>query len=156
MRFSVFWFGIFLISLQNIREFCLIHCSVFGTIARILSLTKIISPLPKSELWWSVPHVRLYIMSLAIPMDCIEFCLLPQFKFFSPKKLVRLFILKEVKPSPDSRIIKLLTFDNLFPPLRHSRLKTPRRMATAISRFPAQMTLVHAWAILSIEKIPYS
>ena len=40
---------------------------------------------------------------------------------FSPKKLVRLFILKEVKPSPDSRMVKLLTFDNLLPPLRHSR-----------------------------------
>ena len=40
-------------------------------------------------------------------------------RFFT-KKLARLFILKEVKPSPDSRMIKLLTFDNLFPPLRHS------------------------------------
>ena len=39
----------------------------------------------------------------------------------SPTKLVRLFILKEVKPSPDGKMIKLLTFDNLFPPLRHSR-----------------------------------
>ena len=40
---------------------------------------------------------------------------------FSTKKLVRFFILKKVKASPDSKIIKLLTFDNLFPPLRHSR-----------------------------------
>ena len=40
---------------------------------------------------------------------------------FSPKKLVRLFILKEVKPSPDRKMIKLLTSVNLFPPLRHSR-----------------------------------
>ena len=40
---------------------------------------------------------------------------------FVPKKLVRLFILKEVKPTPDSRMIKRLTFGNLFPPLRHSR-----------------------------------
>ena len=39
---------------------------------------------------------------------------------FSPKKLVRLFILKEVKPSPDSKMIKLLTFDNLFLPLRRT------------------------------------
>ena len=40
-----------------------------------------------------------------------------------PTKLVRLFILKEVKPSPehDGKMIKLLTFHNLFPPLRHSR-----------------------------------
>ena len=37
------------------------------------------------------------------------------------KKLVRLFILKEVKPSPDSKMTKLLTVDNLFLPLRHSR-----------------------------------
>ena len=43
------------------------------------------------------------------------------FTFFSPKKLPRLFILKEVKPSPDSKMIKLLTFDNVLPPLRHSR-----------------------------------
>ena len=43
------------------------------------------------------------------------------FYFFSPKNLVRLFILKEVKPSNDSRKINLLTFDNLLPPLRHSR-----------------------------------
>ena len=39
------------------------------------------------------------------------------FYFFSPKKLVRLFILKEVKPSPDSKMIKRLTFDKFFPPL---------------------------------------
>ena len=37
--------------------------------------------------------------------------------FFSPKTLVRLFVLKEVKPSPDSKMIKLLIFDILFPPL---------------------------------------
>ena len=41
--------------------------------------------------------------------------------FFSPKKFVRLFILKQVQPFPDRKIIKLLTFDNLFPPLRNSR-----------------------------------
>ena len=41
---------------------------------------------------------------------------------FSPKKLVRLFLLKDVKPSPDSKMIKLLTFDNLFPPLRRTFL----------------------------------
>ena len=35
---------------------------------------------------------------------------------FSPKTLVRLFILKEVKPSLDRKMIKLLIFDNLFPP----------------------------------------
>ena len=41
--------------------------------------------------------------------------------FFLSTKLVWLFILKEVKPSPDGKMIKLRTFDNLFPPLRHSR-----------------------------------
>ena len=34
---------------------------------------------------------------------------------FSPKKLVRLFILKQVKPSSDGKMIKLFTFDDLFP-----------------------------------------
>ena len=41
--------------------------------------------------------------------------------FFVTKKLVRLFILKGVKPSLDSKMIKFLTFDKIFPPLRHSR-----------------------------------
>ena len=40
---------------------------------------------------------------------------------FSPKKLVRSFILTEVKPSSDGTMIKLLTFDNLLTPLRHCR-----------------------------------
>ena len=38
---------------------------------------------------------------------------------FSPERLSQLFLL-EVKPSPDHKIIKLLTFDNLFLLLRHS------------------------------------
>ena len=42
----------------------------------------------------------------------------------SLKKLVRLFILKEVKPSPDSKMVKLFTFDNYFPPQRHSRVNS--------------------------------
>ena len=41
--------------------------------------------------------------------------------FFPPKKLVQLSILNQVKSSPDGKMIKLLTFNNLFPPLRHSR-----------------------------------
>ena len=40
---------------------------------------------------------------------------------FSPEKLALLSLLKEVEPSPDCKMLKLLTFDNLFPPLRHSR-----------------------------------
>ena len=51
---------------------------------------------------------------------------------FSTKKLVRLFILKKVKPSPNSKMIKRHTSDNLFPPLRHSCAKTLSRMTTAI------------------------
>ena len=43
------------------------------------------------------------------------------FDHFSPEKLALLSLVKEVTPSPDRRMIKLLTFDNLFPPLRHSR-----------------------------------
>ena len=43
------------------------------------------------------------------------------FYFFSPRKLVRLLILKEVKPSPESKTIKRLTFDNLFLPVQISR-----------------------------------
>ena len=51
-------------------------------------------------------------------------------------------------------MIKLLTFDNLFPPLRHLKLVVEWR---CLSRFAAKMTLVHgSWAILSIEKIAYS
>ena len=37
------------------------------------------------------------------------------------KKLVWLFILKEVNLFPGSKMIKLLPLDNLFPPPRHSR-----------------------------------
>ena len=49
-----------------------------------------------------------------------------RFTFFWPKKLIRLFILKEVKLSPDSKMRKPLTFapttraDKYPPCLRHS------------------------------------
>ena len=39
---------------------------------------------------------------------------------FYHQKVARLFILKGVKPSPDRKVIKFLTFDDLFPPLGHS------------------------------------
>ena len=55
---------------------------------------------------------------------------------FSPKKLIRLFIQKKVKPSPNSKMIKLHTSDNLFLPLRHSCAKTLCRMTTAITFLP--------------------
>ena len=57
------------------------------------------------------------------------------FYFFHQKKLVWLFILKQVKPSPDSKMIKLLTFI-LITCCRH---KTSRRMTTAIT-FCRQLT----------------
>ena len=41
--------------------------------------------------------------------------------FLTRKKLTRLFFLKVVKPSAERKKIKLLTFDNLFPPQRLSR-----------------------------------
>ena len=51
-------------------------------------------------------------------------------------------------------MIRLLTFDNLFLPLRHLKLVVEWR---CLSRFATKMTLVHgSWAILSIEKIAYS
>ena len=63
-------------------------------------------------------EIKLKVFARVLEKDTTEsFTLL----FFSPKKLVRLFILKEVNPSPDSKIIQLLTFDNLFPSLRQSR-----------------------------------
>ena len=43
------------------------------------------------------------------------------FYHFSLEKLALLPLVKEVAPSPDGKMIKLLTFDNLFPLLRHSR-----------------------------------
>ena len=44
----------------------------------------------------------------------------PEFfiELFLPEKLALLSILKEVEPSPNCKMLKLLTFDNLFPPLR--------------------------------------
>ena len=59
--------------------------------------------------------------------------------FFSPEKLVLLSLLKKVKPSSDSKMIKLLTSDNLFPPLRPLVVDWRR-----LPRFPAKMTLFHA------------
>ena len=48
---------------------------------------------------------------------------------FSPQKLVRLFPLKEVKPSPDRLMIKFLTFDTCFH--HYNIFVNTRRMATA-------------------------
>ena len=40
---------------------------------------------------------------------------------FSQGKLALLPLVKEVTPPPDRKMIKLLTFDDLFSPLRRSR-----------------------------------
>ena len=43
------------------------------------------------------------------------------FKVFSPEKIALLSLLKVVEPSSDYKMLKRLTFDNLFSPQRHSR-----------------------------------
>ena len=48
-------------------------------------------------------------------------CFCPLFFFSSKLNLALLSLLEEVKTSPKRKMIRLLTFDNLFPPLRHSR-----------------------------------
>lgn len=53
--------------------------------------------------------------------------------FFPSKKLARLFLLKESKPSPERKMIKLLTFMNLFPLLHAILTKTVNRMTMAIA-----------------------
>ena len=53
------------------------------------------------------------------------------FFFFSPKKLSLLSLLKEVKPSPDHKIIKPLTFENLSHQC-NILAKTRSRMTMAI------------------------
>ena len=50
-------------------------------------------------------------------IDTPESFILP----FSLEKLALLPLVKEVTPSTDRKMIKFLTFDNLFPLLRHSR-----------------------------------
>ena len=54
--------------------------------------------------------------------------------FFSPRKSALLSLLMAVKPSANHIMIKLLTFDNLFPPLQHSVLaQTHSGVKTAIA-----------------------
>ena len=71
----------------------------------------------------------------------------------SPENLTLLSSLKQVKPSPDHNLIKLVTFYNSFPPLRLLILELEWRR---LSRFPAKMTLAHGRAILKIKKISFS
>ena len=53
--------------------------------------------------------------------------------FFPSKTLALLSLLKKVKPSPDHKVRKLLTFDNLFSPLRHARKNSGSEMTSAIT-----------------------
>ena len=54
---------------------------------------------------------------------------------FPTETLTWLFSLKEIIPSIDGKMIKLLTFENYFPPLRRSRrfCKSRSRMTKAIA-----------------------
>jgi len=72
--------------------------------------------------------------------------------------VLRLFPLKEVNPSPDRyKMIKFLTFDNFFSPLRvYDILATTRSRMTMAKHLPTKMTLVHVLALLSIGKISFS
>ena len=54
------------------------------------------------------------------------------FHFILSKIVALLSVLKEVKRSADRKMIKLLTFDNLFPSLRYSR-QIRGRLTTAIT-----------------------
>ena len=65
---------------------------------------------------------------------------------FSPEKLTRLFLLNEVKPSFDPKVIRLQTFDNLIISVTTAFLLKPVVESRRLSRFPAKMTLVHAHA----------
>lgn len=69
-----------------------------------------------------------------------EFLDTPEASFlpFSARKVKRLFLLKVVKPSSDRKIIKLLTFCNLFPFFA----KTRSRMTATIT-FSHQFTRAH-------------
>ena len=57
--------------------------------------------------------------------------------FFPSEKLARLFSLKECKPSAERKMIKLLTFINLFPPLYTILTKTRNGM-TLVNAFSRQ------------------
>ena len=76
-------------------------------------------------------EIKLKVLMLILKKDTPETFIL----LFSPNKSVRLFILKEVKPSTDGKMIKLLTFEDLFPPLRHLKLLVELRR---LSRFASE------------------
>ena len=72
---------------------------------------------------------------------------------FSPEELALLFLLKEVKPSFDHKMIKLLTFDNLFLPLPQFA-KTRSRMATTIALSRQNLLVQLYWENLGSRSRP--
>ena len=54
------------------------------------------------------------VKKLVVTKECLTV-------LFSPEKLALFSSFVEAKPSPGRNILKLLTFDNFFPSLRHSR-----------------------------------
>ena len=66
-------------------------------------------------------EIKLKVFARVSKKDTPESFIFLSFFFFHQKKLIRLFILKEVKLSRDRRVKELLTFNNLIPPLRHAR-----------------------------------
>ena len=77
---------------------------------------------------------------------------------FSSETSARYFLLKEVKPSPDRKMVKLLTFENLFLPLRHSS-ETRRKMTTAstflIHTRTTDLILIVRRSRLRIKRSPF-
>ena len=72
--------------------------------------------------------------------------------FESKEKLSLLFLLKEVKPSTDRKMINFQTFDNLAATMTFSLKKLVVEWRR-LSRFPAKLTLPHWQGLLSVEKI---
>ena len=66
--------------------------------------------------------------------------------FFPSEKLARLFFLKEFKPSVERKMVKVLTFINLFPPLLAILTKTRNKMTMAIA-FSLQNDAIHKRSI---------
>ena len=78
--------------------------------------------------------------------------------FFHQKSQHGFFLLKEVKPSPDRKMVKLPTFENLFLPLRHSS-ETRRKMTTAstflIHTRTTDLILIVRRSRLRIKRSPF-
>ena len=65
--------------------------------------------------------LRVFLSRNNVCFTCAVLALSQFCCFFFMSNLALLSSVKEVTPSPDRKMIKLLTFDIFFPPLRHSR-----------------------------------